>query len=356
MADPVDYGPENRLWDGIDLDQFDYCTVSECHILTQHEGVACNGNPSSLFGAGLWINDGTKIAGQTSPGGSGVHIGGGAGGVYLQDCDIIGNFNNVRVSTDRQPGVINREVFFGSTATLDSAGNAGVLVQENSLTHLDISGTWISSAGLSSSDRPGLEVAPNNAGLTLKMSGPRIFNNAGGGIVINGGSFTLNGGEIFGNGKGTGTLRDGISAPNAAIVQLSVTGASIHDNGSTGVGYGINIASGFDNYQIKSNNLYGNSLGQIKADNGNNKRIRDNLGVLTENAGDGTIIGGAGSVTINHGLDPNISGGKRVQVTPLGSASEFPFYASVPNATSFVIQIGGTATRNNDFQWHAYFV
>lgn len=352
---------QNRLYNGIALNQFDYCVVSACHIITSNEGVACNGDASSLFGAGLWFNNGTKIQSQST--GAAVHIGGGAGGVYFGDVDIIDNLYNVRISTARQPGVQNREVFFGATCSLDSAKQQGVLVEPNSITHLDFTGTWLASAGLQNSLCHGLEIQGPNPNLVLKCSSVRFFNNQGGGLVANAGDLTLNGCVFYSNGSGTSVTTgngygNGLWVPNTAVSALRVSGCKFDNNGrsAASAGYGMKIVNGVGIFNIAHNTFYSNVQGAISYPGvlDSNRMIRDNLGYVTRARGDATITTGNGSVTVNHGLATDRA--VRVNVSGLGSIPEALFYSTVPNSTSFDIRLGITATRNNDFQWEAYSI
>jgi hypothetical protein len=275
--------PGNFLFNGIDLNQFDYCVINGGTIITTNEGVACNGDPSSLFGAGLFLCGGLKISGQST--GAGVHIGGGAGGIYFNDCDVIGNRNNVLIDTARQAGVANREIFFGGTCSLDSANNDAVFVDSNSVTHLQITGTWIASAGTSNSLGLGLNINSPNSTLVCKISGARFFNNAGGGIVINAGSAVISASEIYGNGYGASVTvgngyGNGIWAPNTNEVGLVITGNNITNNGksSAGAGSGILLAAGVANSNIQANTVRSNVAGQITDNSGAvNKLIANNL-------------------------------------------------------------------------------
>jgi hypothetical protein len=361
IGTPEDLGAagENRLYNGIDLNQFDYCVVSACHIITSNEGVACNGSASSTFGVGLWFNNGTKIQSQST--GAGVHIGGGAGGVCFGDVDIIDNRYNVRISTNRQPGVQNREVFFGATCALDSAKQQGVLVESNSIAHLDFTGTWLASAGVQDSLCHGLDIQVPNPNLVLKCSGVRVFNNRGGGIAASAGDLTITGCVFYSNGNGDAVTvgngyGNGLWIPNTAVSALRVTGCKFDNNGraAASAGYGLKLVNGVPVFNVSHNTFYSNAQGSFYCNDTQSayRIIRDNIGYVTRSRGDATITAGNGSVTVTHGLVSNRA--VRVNVTGLGSIPEALFYTTVPNSTSFDIRLGTNATRNNDFQWEAY--
>jgi hypothetical protein len=292
-----------RLWDGIYFDRFDYVVIDKCIIRVLNDGVKCRGNANQTNGAELTITGGTRIIGARY----GLHIGGACGGVRVVAADIIvSTIYNVLIDDTLQSGAPNREVFIGSEVSIDGAGSVGIKVLTNSITHLDIDGTWISSNGTVNDTAPGINIDPTQlGGMHVSLSKPRIFNNGGSGFVMNDGSFTLSGGFIRSNGQGA-SGGHGVDIANINTTPFAITGMLISNNGDGSKGYGINIASGsHDNFSIVGNLFNLNGQGSISsaATVSKTRIIRDNVGYATANAADGTITSGNTSVVITHALD-----------------------------------------------------
>jgi hypothetical protein len=368
IGDPLDYSAagENRLWDGIDLDRFDHCVVSGCYILTQHEGVACNGDASGESGEGLWINKGTTITGQVIAGGSAVHIGGGTEKVYLNDCDLLGGQDNLKLSKGRQASATNKSVFLGATVTLHGALSQGISVTEDGCITLNVSGSRVSSAGADWSLGNGVYVAPDNPNLHLTLTGVRLTDNAGGGLIAFGGDIVVTGGRIASNGSGAlvslgNGYGNGIWAADASV-RLYVSGTQIDDNGkaSIGAGYGIKAIATVSYLNIDGGSLIGNQQGTISYSGtiDSNRRVGSFAGFPGRVSGIATVTSGHYGVTVTHGLQPS---GRPVgvSITPI-AAGELPpqsglYSTSTPDQTSFEIYLGGAlASRDNVFRWEAF--
>ena len=284
QEDVTVYG--NTLYSGITLNQFDYCRIDGGIIYTTQIGVSCNGDSLSLFGAQLVLTGGLRILNQTAVNGSGVLVGGGAGGVFFDCLDIIGNYWNVRIDTSLQPGVPNREIFFGSSASLDSALQSGIIVGADSCTHLMINGSWISSSGINNSLSSGIEVLSTNANLRIGIVGCRIFNNKGGGIYCAGGDVVISGCVIYGNGTGTGvTVANGYGNGiwiTGTTGSAALTGNSVFANGyvTAGAGYGIKLLNTIPFFNVSGNFTITNIQGQLSYTGNldNNRKIHNNSG------------------------------------------------------------------------------
>jgi len=347
----------NRLYDGIDFDEFDFVRIYGGTIESTNEGIAVNGNPSNLFGAGLWMGGGLKVTGQVT--GAGVHIGGGAGGIYFGDMVSANNFIAVKISVSRQPGAPNREIFFGALCALDATDQECVLIEADSATHVDMTGLWIASAGQVNSLKPGITVQAPNPSLVLTMAGCRVYNNMGGGCIFNDGTIVISGGVYYQNGLGVDVTQangfgNGIWCPNPAINSISILGARVSNNGNAGnsAGYGVKLSAGVNIYNISNNDVTGNIQGPILEANAPTVTgiIRENIGFVTENAGTVVLLDTNTSITVNHGLtiDPN-----NVMVTPIASDEGVGHYVDNVGPTSFDIVLNSVATANRTFEWRA---
>lgn len=361
LAAPEDCSGGVKLHDGITLDRFDYCVISNCHILTTHDGVACNGETDGSFGAGLYITGGCKINGQAT--GAGVHVGGAAGGVVLGEVDVIGCNYGVRVSTARQAGVANRELFLGAGCTVDSAPQSGIIVEADAITHLSLSGTWVGSCGVTNTLAAGIDILAPNAALVLTAAGARIYNNAGGGLIAAAGDVSLTGCAVWANGVGADVTvgngyGNGVWTSGAGVYALRLVGNKIDSNGSSGAsaGYNVKVATGIDNLLLADNTLHAGVAGNVSYSGGldGNHRIIDNPGYVTRNSGTAAITVGNTSVIVTHGLTADR--GARVNVTPATAAPEDLFYAGTPGTTTFTIGLATAASGTNNFTWEAYSI
>lgn len=264
-----------KLYDGIFFDRFDFCTVIGGTIVVRHVGVKCRGHSDGLEGAGIFLDGLLRIISINLSGSIGVHIGG-ASGVVIGSVDIINNETGILIDDTLQPGVFNREVFIGSDCTVDGSGGTGILCADNSASHIDITGTWISSNGFTNPDGTGIGVSPTQTAFHMKVTGARFFNNRGGGVVVNGGGFQLTGCFFKSNGLGANGGH-GVWVPNANATNFSVSGCIITDNGTAAKGTGILIDANVDNYSITGNIVRNNLQAQI-TDNGlANKVVANNL-------------------------------------------------------------------------------
>lgn len=352
---PEDTVNPPRLYGGIYFDRFDYCTVFGGHIITNTRGIACRGNADQSFGAGLFLDGGLKIACSLVVGSVGVEIGGAAGGVYFDSVDLIVCGDCVVINTLLQSGIPNREVFFGGTCSLDGPGVSNLTVAANSLTHLDITGTWIASSGTTNSDGVGVVLSSPNPNLVVQLSGPRFFNNRGGAFVANAGDISWSGGTVYSNGTG-GAGHDAIWLPNTNVTGFRMSGVKVDNNGTAGVGYGLKIAAGAPSQVLNvcGNTFVSNAQGAVSYPDAftASKKMSDNVGFVTEAIGSATVTNGNSLVSVNHGIDPSRS--TRVLLTPIGNFPESgQYWSSVPTTTAFDLNLGVAATRNNDFIWKA---
>ncbi len=278
MSPPEFVATSPNLKHGIYFDRFDYPVVDGCQIIVSGIGISARGNADQSWGAGLYIGGGTKISTNNVAGSIGALIGGACGGIVFSDCDIINCENNVQLDTSLQTGINNREVFFTAGCTLDGAGFCGLYVKDNGAVQLDISGTWIASSGVVNAVGSGVLISSTQqAGMCASLTGVRAYNNAGGGIICNGGGLVITGGLFRMNGKGA-SGGHGIDFPTANSSGITISGAQIVDNGIAAKGDGIFIQVGVVNTNIQGNTVRNNTQGQITDGSGAvNKLIQNNL-------------------------------------------------------------------------------
>jgi hypothetical protein len=267
---PEDSAVPPRHFGGIFADSFDYITIYAGHIAAKNRSIALH------TGAGFFIEGGTKITCANAANSFGVTVGGGAGGIYLGACDIIDCGTGLYMSQTYNT-TTNREVFVSSLCSVDGALNTGVFVEAGSVVHLDLTGTWIATSGKVNAAGAGINIGgPQPPGMILGMSGVRLFNNAGGAIVLNGGSGNISGCKIQQNGLGTGGGH-GIHMVAPAVQDYVVSGNLIVNNGTTAKGYGIVVEAGVNSYAITGNVVRANIQGQILDQGASNKIVANNL-------------------------------------------------------------------------------
>lgn len=140
IDDYVSSGNAHRLWNGYYFDRFSQCALHAGQVVTAQIQGQCRGNVGNDFGAELSIDGGIRFFN----GHRGFIVGGGAGGVYFGRMDITGA--NVGVVIDQSlQNTYNREAFFSSFCTIDSCVNAGVIIDQTTLSlgRILFDNTWI---------------------------------------------------------------------------------------------------------------------------------------------------------------------------------------------------------------------
>lgn len=266
----------SNMYNGIFLDKFDNVLLSRILVYNcTNTGIRLNGLSDQSWGANVFLNNGSKIFNCNY----GVHIAGAVGGLTIEDCDVIGNTMNIILDTT-VANVKNREIFINQ-CFIDSAGNMGLQIGDNGVAYLQITGTWIASSGLISNgggvDGNGINTTSNQySDMNVVMSGCRIYNCFGSGMVINAGRWTINGCNIHTNGRGT-LGGYGIYTPNI-FPKILITGCQITDNGNPALGVGVQTIDGLNGFIISNNIIVNNKTAQI-VDNSSttNKIIENNL-------------------------------------------------------------------------------
>jgi hypothetical protein len=157
-----------NLWNGIWFDGVDQIVYRGFDIKAQNDGLMVNGVVGDGPRANLIVGQGKIMRGKV-----GLRVGGGFGGLLVDQIDIIGNDRNVVIdnSLARAP---NRELMFGSLVTLDSAKVGPAVTLADGMagpnSWLQLSGTWVASGATD-----GLYVAPG-VQWTVSVQGGTIFN------------------------------------------------------------------------------------------------------------------------------------------------------------------------------------
>jgi hypothetical protein len=165
-----------KVWSGIWFDSTDNVYLSNYQINPQNIGLLVNGAIGALPKAGLFVNLG-RIAGGVT----GVHVAGAFGGIYIDQSDIIAMTGDGVLIDNAIVAEGNREVFLGSTLSIDSVGGNGVNINDTIGTNqtIKLSGTWVASC-----TNHGVYVqAASNAAVII--DGCRIFNHTNDGIRSN---------------------------------------------------------------------------------------------------------------------------------------------------------------------------
>ena len=163
-----------NLWNGFYFDAIDSIQYTGVNNKAQNNGIMVNGTVGAGLKSGLWITHG-RILGCSV----GLLVGGGFGGLYVDDMDIIANNENVRVDhTLAAEG--NRELFFGINVSLDSPVTGKNLQINDSLAN---TGTIIFAGWNASSTGIGINIASWPSG-NVQISSGRHFNNTADAIYI----------------------------------------------------------------------------------------------------------------------------------------------------------------------------
>lgn len=174
ISDVVAGGQDSNgyLWDGFWFDQVDSVYMSQFEARGRADCVRVNGSLGGGPKADLGLIQ-AKIGGCRI----GIHVAGGFGGLYVDQADVIGNDRNLLIDNSAvREG--NREIFLGSTSTLDTSKDDSIFVDDplaNDGT-LDVAG-WVASGGGS-----GVHIKSWNGKLNLR--GSELFNFKGDGARI----------------------------------------------------------------------------------------------------------------------------------------------------------------------------
>ena len=255
-------GALNRLWNGYDfsLGVGRVYIDPACFIIAQNNGItAASGAELYLDGRILFCNVGCLV-------------GGSIGGVYfngeVSQCGT-GVLCNTSIT-----GATNREIFFEERAIIDSCKDYGVRISAGSVSILDVSNSWFTSAGkVTAGAGVGLfiETASVPYG-NAKISGARFYNNLVTGLVNAGMGILVSGCMV--NGNAGGIILETTGANGSMIDSCSFEGNS---------GTAVTLQNGITAYAVTNN--YAIANGSIIAGDAvawtQQTAIRGNLGYST---------------------------------------------------------------------------
>lgn len=200
----------NKIFDGWFFDGFDQISFQGFDGQGLGTGVKIKGGSSGPR-ANLFMGGGFKLLSFNVN----IHIGGGAGGITIDEGDAINAVSHNVVINNALVSVSNREIFFGDRFFADGAGGDNVYINDTLAANswLQFDGAWVASA---------------------VGAGYRI-------VAWTGGQITIVGGNTFNNGS------DGIRI-ESNNPRVNVTGHYTRNN----TGYGINDTTSGNNVFVSS--------------------------------------------------------------------------------------------------------
>ncbi len=347
----------HRLYYGWYFDRFDTVFVYGGWCVTLQDGIRMRGNADDTYGAEIVIDGNLRFLRQNATGACGVRIGGNAGGVYLRRSDVSLAETGVVIDTTLSLAATtatkrNREVFIQSF-NVDSCKRWGIKQVGESVALLSIDNLWVASCGTDDDGSGGIIIGGGTTVIpVVSISGsPYIYNNVGPGIELDGGFVTIDGGQIYFNGRST-SGGHGIVFGATLPQFFSVSGTDISYNGNVTKGYGIEIPASLNNFNIIGSTFHNNGQGGIinGAGFGPTKIIQSCIGYVTQNSGVATVPLGVNSYDVTHGMSvaPQV-----IELTPLGQPETGVWSAGNVTTSLFTIFVGATTTLQRQFFWRA---
>lgn len=341
--------------------QFSNITITNTYIgidSTQSNVTKYNGvNVTNFNYVGYWFHGGSCFDSYVAN----CAISGGSAGfasVYLQDqCDemtfysVIMNTSQYNLYTDATAyGVNLRPEFCRFFACSFDSSTTGVFLRR--CTDMTFTGCFFS-------NRPGngLQIGTTAITENVVFLGCTFFNNGGSGAVI--GEFAAN--TVFDDcnfiGNSTTTLNTGNGLSVAAnAIDFTITNCNFR-NGWGSVGsqnYGLAIAAGTsDRFVIANNNFGTNGTGGnvLMGATGTNRHVTNNIGFVTKNSGNATILNGTTSIVVTHGLGSQPLS-QDIIITPR-LLPTVAVYISALSATTFTISAAGAVGADTPLNWVA---
>jgi hypothetical protein len=343
-----------KLYDGITFEEGADCTIDACSLwgfgrdaIRIYGGAVHNGEISIV--GGTWITYAQRY---------GVYCGGRFGGLRLLDGDISACWRNLNIDQLLTPTYPNREIFIGSSFSIDASSDANIWVGSGGASTIEATGMWCASAGRttgvgpSETNKTGIQIDPGNGSLTMRITGGKIYNCTGAGMTVNEGVIFLNDVLVTDNGGGAGLSDHGIWVVAGAGNEgpLQVTNCYFGSNG----GYDLYV-DGLQVYSRITDNVFrGSGTGTYYSTTNvlsETNIVQRNIGYRTSNQGTGTILSGGTSVVVNHGLAAAPS---NIQVTANNTVPEGRGLAvSTVGATQFTVLVSTATAADRDFYWSA---
>lgn len=208
------------------------------------------------------------------------------------------------------------------------------------------------------SNRPGngLQIGTTSTVENTNFIGCTFFNNGGSGAVV--GAFAID--TLFDGcnfvGNSTTTLNAGNGLTIAANTSdFTVTNCAFRNGwGSSGSqNYGLAVLTGnSDRYNIVNNTFGTNGPGgaMFIGGSGTNRTVSGNINFRTKNSGEATILSGATSVIVTHGLGAQPTSADIV-LTP-AILPTVDVYVSALSATTFTISAASPVASNTRINWN----
>jgi len=215
----------------------------------RNSGLIINGR--APYDAEIVVDGHTFIS---NAGSHGIHIGGGAGGVYLVSGGVqLCGGDGVRVDQELV-AVNNREIFSYTGFCVDTNQANGYYFGANSCTTFNATGGW--SCG---NTGVGIWITDTQpSGARWMLNGAFINRNASHGVYHQAGELHVTGSQIVNNGYGYGGVT-GLVTGGGTTVVTSLVGNNISNNGASGVGDGLLIQNPLAAFSVQSNIIRGNA-------------------------------------------------------------------------------------------------
>lgn len=242
-------GGTYRLYDGLAVVGFSNVAVKSSNFVgATHDcmvvaGLGTGAANDPNYGAEFVINGGTQFI---ACGRRAAWIAGGAGGVRFLDANATLSGTGIYISTELNPGTLNREIFASSQFSVDSNYGDGYYAEANSYGFLFCDNCWSAS-----NNANGFNLLPQSFGQTVaRFTAPHIYNNGANGIASQAANTVIDGGSFVANGRLTSGSAIAINSGSATI-----DGNPLLLNNS---GYGLSLAAPT---QVGTYNAIGNGLG-----------------------------------------------------------------------------------------------
>jgi hypothetical protein len=353
VSSPTDYATSGvKLYDGIVFEGAFSCRIEGCDMWGfGRDAIRVSGSGvydgELILSGNIWIAYAERY---------GVYCGGSFGGLHLESISISACWRCVNIDKAITT-TTNREIFI-TQASLDASSDANLWVGAQGASTIEATGMWCASAGRtvgvgpSAANGVGIQIDPDNANLTLRMTGGKIYNCTGAGLTINEGSIFLNDVLVTDNGGGAGLSDHGIWVVAAAGNEGPIQVTNCYFVGNAG--YDLYVDGLMVYSRITDNVFRGGGSGTVYASPdipSSTNIVQRNIGYLTSNQGTGTILSGNTSVVVNHGL---VGTPSNIQVTANNTVPEGRGLAvSTVTSSQFTVLVSTATAANRDFYWSA---
>jgi len=347
----------HRLFYGWFFDRFDTINILGGQCITKNDGIRMRGNADDSFSAELTIDNNLRFIHQNAAGACGIRIGGNCGGIYLRRLDVSLAETGIIIDTTLSLAATvgtkrNREIFIQGS-NVDTCKKWGINQVAESVALLNIDNPWTASCGTDDDGSGGILIGGGTTVIpVVSISGsPYIYNNKGPGAKFEGGYVTIDGGQIYFNGRST-SGGNGIEFGATVPLFFSINGTDISFSGNATKGYGIDIPASLSVFSITAVTFHNNGQGAILNASGSStsKIILGCLGYLTSNSSTASVATSNTEIVVSHGLSALPSS---VLITPLGQPETGGWWVENITSTQFTIKIGATTTATRTFNWRA---